>query len=148
MANQTGIAINIKAWLPTGKTLDELLSALTIVKTAHESGDYAPLLAAASIEAVSTESKTRRMEDKPGNPTQAEPSSEPTGSTAPLGGQTAAGSSADKEARETLKPLLETASEAGGNTAAEGTASEAGVPDMSKVRTAAQGRAERKGKAA
>jgi hypothetical protein len=62
MANQTGIFISINAWLPTGKGLDEQFQALSLVKAAHESGDYAPLLAAAKIEAVKTESKTRRME--------------------------------------------------------------------------------------
>lgn len=65
MANQTGIFISITAWLPTGKGLDEQFQALSLVKAAHESGDYAPLLAAASIEAVKTESKTRRMEAQP-----------------------------------------------------------------------------------
>lgn len=63
MANQTGIAITIRAWLPTGKTLDEQFAALSIVKTAHESGDYAPLLSAATIEAVQTEQKTRRRDE-------------------------------------------------------------------------------------
>lgn len=60
--NQTGIAIVIKAWLPTGKGLDEQFAALSLVKTAHASGDYAPLLGAAKIEAVQTEQKTRRVE--------------------------------------------------------------------------------------
>ena len=60
--NQTGIAIVIKAFLPTGKTLDETFNALSIVKTAHETGDYAPLLAAAKVEEVKTEQKTRRIE--------------------------------------------------------------------------------------
>lgn len=59
--NQQGIAITIKAWLPTGKTLDEQLASLTLVKQAHASGDYAPLLGAAQIEAVQTDSKTRRV---------------------------------------------------------------------------------------
>lgn len=65
MANQTGIAIVIKAFLPTGKTLDEQFAALSLVKTAHETGDYAPLLAAAGIDEVKTEQKTRRIEDQP-----------------------------------------------------------------------------------
>lgn len=60
--NQTGIAIVIKAFLPTGKTLDETFAALSIVKQAHETGDYAPLLAAAKVEEVKTEQKTRRIE--------------------------------------------------------------------------------------
>ena len=63
MANQTGIAIIIKAFLPTGKTLDEQFAALSIVKTAHETGDYAPVLAAASIDEVKAEQKTRRVEE-------------------------------------------------------------------------------------
>lgn len=59
--NQTGIAIVIKAWLPAGKTLDEQFEALSIVKQAHETGDYSALLAASSVEEVKTEQKTRRM---------------------------------------------------------------------------------------
>lgn len=61
--NQTGIAIVIKAFLPTGKTLDETYAALTVVKTAHETGDYAPLLSIAKIDEVKTEQKTRRVEE-------------------------------------------------------------------------------------
>lgn len=61
--NETGIAITIKAWLPTGKGLDEQYAALSLVKAAHETGDYAPLLAAAKVEAVGTDSKTRRVEE-------------------------------------------------------------------------------------
>ncbi|MDK2769931.1 MAG: hypothetical protein KYX69_19710 [Sphingomonas sp.] len=65
MANQTGIAISIKAFLPTGKSLDEQFAALTLVKTAHETGDYSALLKAANVEDVKTEQKTRRVEDAP-----------------------------------------------------------------------------------
>lgn len=65
MANQAGIQITIKAWLPTGKTIDEQFEALSIVKNAHASGDYAALLTASKIEAVQTEQKTRRMDDEP-----------------------------------------------------------------------------------
>lgn len=61
--NQTGIAIAIKAWLPTGKTLDEQFEALSLVKQAHETGDYSALLATATVEAVKTEQKNRRVED-------------------------------------------------------------------------------------
>jgi hypothetical protein len=60
--NQTGIAIVIKAWLPAGKNLDEQFEALSIVKQSHATGDYAPLLAAAKVEEVKTEQRTRRME--------------------------------------------------------------------------------------
>ena len=63
--NQPGIAISIKGFLPTGKTLDEQFAALTIVKTAHETGDYSELLKAAHDVEVKTEQKTRRVEEKP-----------------------------------------------------------------------------------
>ena len=75
--NQTGIAIIIKAFLPTGKTLDETYAALTVVKTAHETGDYAPLLAAAKIDEVKTEQKTCRVEDTPAGPVPAAPAPAP-----------------------------------------------------------------------
>lgn len=58
-----GIAITIKAFLPTGKTLDEQFAALSIVKDAHASGDYSKVLAAAKIDEVKAEQKTRRVED-------------------------------------------------------------------------------------
>lgn len=61
--NQTGIAIVIKAFLPIGKDLDEQLAALTLVKTAHETSDYSALLAAAHVDEVKTEQKTRRVEE-------------------------------------------------------------------------------------
>ena len=63
--NQSGIAIVIKAFLPTGKTLDEQFAALSIVKKAHETGDYATLLTAAQDVEVKTEAKTRRVDDPP-----------------------------------------------------------------------------------
>lgn len=64
-ANQTGIAIVIKAWLPTGKTIDEQFEALSTVKEAHKTGNYAELLSVSTIEEVKTEQKTRRVEDQP-----------------------------------------------------------------------------------
>ena len=60
--NQPGIAINIKGFLPTGKTIEEQFAALSIVKAAHETGDYSALLAAAHDVEVKTENKTRRIE--------------------------------------------------------------------------------------
>lgn len=60
--NQNVIAISIKAFLPTGKTLDEQFAALSIVKNAHETGDYSALLAAAQDVEIKTEAKTRRVE--------------------------------------------------------------------------------------
>lgn len=83
--NQTGIAIVIKAWLPTGKTLDEQFEALSLVKSAHETGDYSALLATSSIEEVKTEQKNRRVEDKPATlaTTRAEPASANDGAAEP-----------------------------------------------------------------
>ncbi|RWF74520.1 MAG: hypothetical protein E5X15_09935 [Mesorhizobium sp.] len=86
MANQTGIAIVIKAFLPTGKSLDEQFEALSIVKTAHETSDYSALLKAASIEEVKTEQKTRRIEDQPQTQTHPATQGETTETT---GGETA-----------------------------------------------------------
>lgn len=76
MANQSGIAITIKAFLPTGKTLDEQFEALSIVREAHAGGDYSALLKAAKVEEVKTEQKVRRIEDTPA------PTTETTGNTA------------------------------------------------------------------
>lgn len=73
MVNQTGIAIVIKAFLPTGKTLDEQFAALSAVKTAHETSDYAALLKLASIEDVKTEQKTRRVEEPAPQPAAPQP---------------------------------------------------------------------------
>ncbi len=61
--NQTGIAIVIRAFIPMGKSLDDQLTALTLVKDAHETGDYSKVLAAATIDDVKAEQKTRRGKD-------------------------------------------------------------------------------------
>jgi hypothetical protein len=101
MANQTGIAIIIKAFLPTGKTLDEQFAALSIVKTAHETGDYAPVLAAASIDEVKAEQKTRRIEEAPASDKQTD--TEGT-ITAPLpGGQSGDETISDEDVPAFLK---------------------------------------------
>lgn len=63
--NQQGIAISIKAFLPMGRALDDQLAALNLVKTAHETGDYAALLAASQDVEVKTEQKTRRVDPIP-----------------------------------------------------------------------------------
>lgn len=73
--HQPGIAITIKGFLPTGKTIEEQFTALSIVKTAHETGDYAPLLKAAQNVEVKTEQKTRRIEE----PAAAAPAAAPDG---------------------------------------------------------------------
>lgn len=59
--NQTGIAISIKAFLPFGKDIDSHFQALSLLKAAHESGDYSEVLKVASIDAVKAEQKTRRV---------------------------------------------------------------------------------------
>ncbi len=74
--NQTGIFIGIKAFLPIGRELNEQLAALTMVKDAHESGDYSALLAAATVDDVKTQQITRRVED-----TQKVPPAEDTAET-------------------------------------------------------------------
>lgn len=61
--NQTGIAIALKAWLPTGSTIDEQIANLELVRTAHQTKDYTALLAAATVEEVKIEQKTKRVED-------------------------------------------------------------------------------------
>ncbi len=61
MANVNVLEIKIKAHLPVGKSLEEAHAALTLAKTAQETGDYATLLAAASILDVSVEQRTRRI---------------------------------------------------------------------------------------
>ena len=60
MALENGIAITIRAFLPTGKTLDEQFAALTMMKEAHETGDYSKVLAVAKIDEIKAEPKTRR----------------------------------------------------------------------------------------
>ncbi len=63
--NQNGIAISLKAFVPMGKTIDEQLEVLTLVKQCHATGDYSPLLKIATIDQVKAEQKTRRIEDAP-----------------------------------------------------------------------------------
>lgn len=60
MAIETGIAITIRAFLHTGKTLDEQFAALTMMKEAHETGDYTKVLAVAQIDEIKAEPKSRR----------------------------------------------------------------------------------------
>ncbi len=77
MANQNGIAIVIKAWLPVTGSISEQIAKLQMVETAHTSGDYAPLLAVAKVEDVKTEQKTRRIDDEPAAPKDAGDLDEP-----------------------------------------------------------------------
>jgi len=61
--NQNGIAISLKAFVPMGKSIDEQLEVLMLVKSCHASGDYSPLLKMAIVDQVKAEQKTRRIED-------------------------------------------------------------------------------------
>ena len=63
MANVNVLEIKIKAHLPVGKTIEEAFEALTLAKTAQETGDYTNLLAAASTLEVSVDQRTRRIAD-------------------------------------------------------------------------------------
>jgi hypothetical protein len=63
--NQPGVAIVIKAWLPVEGDLEAQIAALSLVKQAHETGDYSALLASAKVDEVKTEQKTRRIETAP-----------------------------------------------------------------------------------
>lgn len=65
MANQSGIAISIRAFLPTGKTLEEQYDALTLIKEAKTTGKFDAVLAKSLDIEVKTESKVRRTADAP-----------------------------------------------------------------------------------
>lgn len=121
MANVSGIAIVIKAFLPTGKTLDEQFAALSIVKAAHETGDYSALLKAANVDSVLTEQKTRRIEDQPQTQQEQQQTTETQGETT---GQTAS------EAGD-QQPASETATQAGAEADAKPDA-DADVPEFLK----------------
>lgn len=72
--NQSGLAINIKAFLVlTPNDLNQNLAALTLAKEAHETGDYTALLAAASVDEVQVAQKSRRVEDAPEAPKAVDP---------------------------------------------------------------------------
>lgn len=63
MANINVLEIKIKAHLPVGKSLEEAHAALTLAKTAQETGDYSDLLKSATVLDVSVEQRTRRIVD-------------------------------------------------------------------------------------
>lgn len=65
MANQTGISINIKAFIETGRSVEAQFHALSTLKLAHETGDYSEALKLAIIDEVKSEIKTRRDPNKP-----------------------------------------------------------------------------------
>lgn len=63
MANVNVLEIKIKAHLTVGKGLEEAHAALTLAKTAQETGDYSELLKAATILEVAVDQKARRIAD-------------------------------------------------------------------------------------
>lgn len=63
MANVNVLEIKIKAHLPVGKTIEEAYAALTLAKTAQETGDYGPMLIGATILEVTVDQRTRRIPD-------------------------------------------------------------------------------------
>lgn len=72
--NQTGLAITIKAFLVLKPNdINQNLAALTLAKEAHETGNYSSLIAAAQIDEVKVEQKSRRVEDAPEAPAVEEP---------------------------------------------------------------------------
>ncbi len=56
------MAIAIKAWLPNEGTINQKTAVPTTGKTAPETGDYAGVLSAATIDAVRSDQKVRRVE--------------------------------------------------------------------------------------
>ncbi len=61
MANQNGITITIKGFLPTGKTLEEQFAAMTLVRWAQNDADELPALMGKLIDfSFDAKIKTRR----------------------------------------------------------------------------------------
>jgi hypothetical protein len=61
MANVNVLEVKMKVWLPVGKTVEEAHAALTLAKTAQETGDYSALLAASKVVSATVEQRTRRI---------------------------------------------------------------------------------------
>lgn len=70
---QAGLVISIKAFIPLTRDLNQNLEALTLAKVAHETGDYSALIAAAQVDEVKVEQRSRRVEDAPVAPEPAGP---------------------------------------------------------------------------
>ena len=106
MANQNGIFIVLKAWLPVEGSISEQITKLQMVEAAHASGDYADLLKAAKVEDIKTEQKTRRVEDQPQTAGQQAPETETEGETAEgeTGAEGESGAEADDPVPQFLKP--------------------------------------------
>jgi hypothetical protein len=60
MANKTGIAITIKAFIETGKDMASQFKAMSAVMSAKDSGDYNELFKLVTVEEMKSEQVTRR----------------------------------------------------------------------------------------
>lgn len=77
---QTGLSITIKAFIHLKpRDLNHQLEMLTLAKQAHETGEYAALIAAAQITEVKVEQKSRKVEEvaAPTPATEPVPAAEP-----------------------------------------------------------------------
>ena len=64
MATNTNVLeIKIKAQLPVGKNLADAFAAMSLAVEAQKTGNYADLLAAATILEVSVDQRNRRITD-------------------------------------------------------------------------------------
>jgi len=61
--NQSGVEITIKAFLPTGKTVDQQFTALTLIKEAKETGDFSAMIGACEDVSIKTTVRSRRVEE-------------------------------------------------------------------------------------
>lgn len=60
--NQSGISIKIELFVPTGTSIEEAYTALSMVRDAAETGDYAGVLAKGQIDHISIKQVNRRVE--------------------------------------------------------------------------------------
>jgi hypothetical protein len=101
MANQNGIEINARFWLPTGETVDEQIVNLSLVKAARETKDYSALFAKGTLEAIKTDIKTRRVKDEPAA---GQGSAHGTEAASEAGSNAGAGASGMKAAFDAVPP--------------------------------------------
>lgn len=63
MANKTGYALAITAFIAIGATLESQLATLTAVKEAQDEGDFTALFALAEVDKFTVKQKTIRVPD-------------------------------------------------------------------------------------
>jgi len=59
--NQSGISIKLEVFLPTGTSVEEAYTALSMVRDATESGDYQHVLKAATVDSITVRQLNRRV---------------------------------------------------------------------------------------